>query len=254
MKKLENVLITGVTGSGKSVWVKSMMADIMKALSPEDVKFIVYDAKCVEFVHLKESRYWLKPVMTEAGEFARALEWLKVEVEKRFQMFRVAGVDGIEAFNARRSRAADSLPEHLAEIVLVVDELSDAMIDFDGDGNSLNLADVVPHAREDVERLLVFLLTEGHGAGVRLILVTSRPAQEVFTDKLLAVVPTRVVFKVASEEDSIRLLGQRGARDLQRKGEYLLRAANGVVGVGPVRSISDCEFDRLVSARPTGGV
>ena len=127
MKKLENVLITGVTGSGKSVWVKSMMADIMKALSPEDVKFIVYDAKRVEFVHLKESRYWLKPVMTEAGEFARVLEWLKVEVEKRFQMFRVAGVDGIEAFNARPAfpeeaeRAAAAVLSAFAESASVTD-------------------------------------------------------------------------------------------------------------------------------------
>ena len=46
---LPHLLIGGSTGSGKSVCIKSILSQLMRTKSPDEVKFIIYDEKCIEF-------------------------------------------------------------------------------------------------------------------------------------------------------------------------------------------------------------
>lgn len=141
-----NLLIVGETGSGKLACLKSIMADLMKRYSPENLKFLIYDEKQVEFKEMIDSPYLLKPIIKEPADFRRALEELKLEVEKRFQMY------------IQKGMRAQVLQE--PKIVVVADEFNAFMTLYG----------------EDAEGILTFLFAEGAEADVGMLFSTSRYA------------------------------------------------------------------------------
>ena len=42
---LPHLLIGGCTGSGKSVWIKSILAELMRTKTPDEVQFLLYDSR-----------------------------------------------------------------------------------------------------------------------------------------------------------------------------------------------------------------
>ena len=124
--QLQHMLIGGTTGAGKTVCIKAIMSDLMKDNAPDRLKFVVYDEKGVEFAHLKDTPYWLKPVITEAVDFRKALEELKLIVEERYQMFRQLGADDLDSYNALE---CETKSECLPRIVVVADECAGFMLE-----------------------------------------------------------------------------------------------------------------------------
>lgn len=225
--QLQHLLIVGTTGAGKSVCIKMIMSDLMKDYTPDNLKFVVYDEKCVEFAHLKDSPYWLKPVITEAIDFRKTLEELKLIVEERYQMFRQLGVDDLDSYNALKCEAKS---ECLPRIVVVADECAGFMLE----------------SGEEADGILAFLLSEAHTVGIHFVLATVRAVDCGLLADLIARISPRIVFRVVSSQDSMRFLNQEGAEVLKGKGEFMFLAPDGVTRCGQCRYISDEDFDKQV--------
>ena len=56
---LPHLLIGGSTGSGKSVCIKSILSQLMRTKTPDEVEFIIYDEKCIEFRRMGNCPYSL---------------------------------------------------------------------------------------------------------------------------------------------------------------------------------------------------
>ena len=94
-------------------------------------------------------------------------------------------------------------------IVTVIDEYSD-LVEF-GSRDS----------RRSVKDSILRLAKEGSGVGMRLIMSSRHPAQEV--KSLLPFFPTRLVLRVSDRKDSKRLLKSEAAfRELNSSGEMFL--------------------------------
>lgn len=225
--RLQHLLIAGTTGAGKTVCIKVIMSDLMKAQTSDNVKFVVYDEKCVEFAHLKDSPYWLKPVITEATDFRKTLEELKLIVEKRYQMFRQLGVDDLDSYNALKCEAKS---ECLPRIVVVADECAGFMLE----------------SGEEADGILAFLLSEAYTVGIHFVLATARAVDCGLLADLIARISPRIVFRVVSSQDSMRFLNQEGAEELKGNGEFMLLGSDGVTRRGQCRYISDADFDKQV--------
>ena len=65
-----------------------------------------------------------------------------------------------------------------------------------------------------VKELIYDLALHGHGAGIHLILASQRASDEIFPSELRAIVSTRAVCRVASQEDSWTMLTHLGAEKL----------------------------------------
>ena len=225
--RLQHLLIAGTTGAGKTVCIKVIMSDLMKAQTSDNVKFVVYDEKCVEFAHLKDSPYWLKRVMTETADFRKALEELKLVVENRFQMFRRVGADDFDSYNALK---CETKSECLPRIVVVADECAGFMLE----------------RGEEADGILAFLLSEAHTVGIHFVLATVRAVDCGLLADLISRISSRMVFRVVSPQDSKRFLNQEGAERLKGKGEFMFFGSDGVTRRGQCRYISDEDFDKHV--------
>ena len=211
LAKMPHLLIAGSTGSGKSVSLNCLITSILYKATPDEVRFIFIDPKCVELGIYTDIPHLLTPIITDAGEAANALRWATNEMEIRYRKLARRGVRNIEQYNAfLRSEHArddsDAEPEKpLPCLVLIIDELADLMM----------------AASKEVEASIARLTAKARAVGIHLILATQRPSVDVITGVIKSNLPSRVAFKVASKVDSRTIIDGNGAEQLLGNGDML---------------------------------
>ncbi len=198
LSKMPHLLVAGSTGSGKSVFINSLICSILYKFSPQEVRMIMVDPKMLELSIYEGIPHLLHPVVTEAGKASQALKWAVREMMSRYAMLSEKGAKSISSYNA----TAD---EPLPYIIIVVDELADLMM----------------VSSKDVEASLTRLAQMARAAGIHLVLATQRPSVDVITGLIKANFPARIAFKVASKIDSRTILDTMGADKLIGNGDML---------------------------------
>jgi DNA segregation ATPase FtsK/SpoIIIE, S-DNA-T family len=250
LAKMPHLLVSGTTGSGKSISVNAMIFSILCKAQPEEVRFIMIDPKMLELGVYQGIPHLLTPVVTDMKEAANAFRWCVAEMDRRYSLMASLGVRDVTSFNDKVKRAIESgnplkdpqiMPETqtaeepktlepLPYIVLVVDELADMMM-------------VVG---KKVEELIARIAQKARAAGIHMILATQRPSVDVITGLIKANIPTRIAFQVSSKIDSRTILDQQGAEQLLGYGDmlYLPPGAGMPIRVhGPF--VSEGEMHRL---------
>ncbi len=199
IQKMPHLLIAGATGSGKSVFIHSLMASLLFKASPEEIKFILIDPKRVELVNYNGIPHLLAPVITDIDRAAATFKWLVKEMERRYKLLETAKVRNIDAYNEKSGFQA------LPYIVLVVDEMAEIMV-----------AD--PAA---VEKSIIRLAQLARATGIHLVLALQRPSTNVITGLIKANIPCRIAFNVTSQVDSRVIIDQPGAEKLLGSGDML---------------------------------
>lgn len=201
---MPHLLVAGTTGSGKSAFLTSMLTALLLRHTPDDLRLTLIDPKRVELAAFAGVPHLADEIITETAHVGVVLRRLTELMDRRYELFKAAGVRKIEEYN---DQAADG--ERLARQLLVVDELADLMLQ--------DKAGII-------ERALVRLLSVGRAAGIHLVLATQRPAANVLTGLIRANAPARVVFAVQSHHDSKIALGYTGAEKLRGQGDGLYKA------------------------------
>jgi len=228
--KMPHLLISGATGSGKSVCIKSLIMSILYKASPDEVKMILIDPKVVELSAFNGIPHLLIPVITEPKKAAAALNWAVQEMVRRYKLFADTGVRDIKGYNDTIIQLEEN--EYLPSIVIIIDELSDLMMVAPG----------------EVEDAICRLAQMARAAGMYLVVATQRPSVDVITGLIKANIPSRIAFAVSSQVDSRTILDMGGAEKLLGNGDMLFYP----VGYQkPVRLqgayISDKEIEKVVS-------
>jgi len=200
LERMPHLLISGATGSGKSVCLNSIILSLLYQRSPRELKLILVDPKRVEMTNYNKLPYLLTPVVTEPKKTVNALKWTVKEMDRRFQILSEAGKRNIGDFNAKCD-----LPERLPYIVIIIDEL----------------ADLMAVAARDVEAAIVRLAQMARATGIHLVVATQRPSVDVITGLIKANITARVAFNVASQIDSRTILDIAGAEKLLGNGDML---------------------------------
>jgi len=227
---MPHLLIAGATGSGKSVCLNTIINSLLFKSGPEEVKLLLIDPKMVELTNYNGIPHLLSPVVTSPKKAAISLKWLVREMERRYELFAVAGVRDIGRYNSLVWQD-DSGEErvHLPLIVVIIDELSDLMM-------------VAP---SDVEDSIVRLAQMARAAGIHLVIATQRPSVDVITGLIKANILSRIAFAVSSQIDSRTILDIGGAEKLLGRGDMLYLAAG---NAKPIRVQSAYLSDKDVEA------
>ncbi len=234
--KMPHLLIAGATGSGKSVFINTLIMSILYKASPDEVKFIMIDPKVVELSVYNDLPHLLIPVVTDPKKAAGALNWAVAEMTKRYQAFATEGVRDIKSFNAKADATMYD-PDRpaltkMTQIVVIVDELADLMM-------------VAP---KDVEEAICRLAQLARAAGIHLVLATQRPSVNVITGLIKANMPSRIALSVTSGVDSRTIIDMNGAEKLLGNGDMLFYPTG---YTKPVRIqgayVSDDEIHRVVN-------
>ena len=203
-----HVLVAGGSGSGKSEWLRTAIAGLMLANTPDTLRMAFIDPKVSAFKELRRSRWLLDPsafwVPREGVEIVDFLERLVDEMERRYQRFAQAGVDDLAGY---RDRGAGTMPR----LVCFCDEYF-ALISTDR------------RERKEIERQISILAAKGRAAGVHLVIATQQASREVIKGALDANLPCRVGLRMAKDIESKMLLGTSGAERLTGHGDLLFKA------------------------------
>lgn len=206
---MPHLLIAGSTGSGKSVFTKSIIMELLYRTRPDEVGLIVIDPKKVEFNVFEGIPNLMKSVVTDPGQAVSTLRWAVNEMMIRYERMNKNGVNNIQSYNAKLERGlistAEENPQKMPRIVIVIDELADLMM----------------VAKKEVESYICRLAQLSRAAGIHMVIATQRPSADVITGLIKANIPSRVALKVASGVDSRIILDSMGAEKLLGKGDML---------------------------------
>jgi len=216
LTELPHLLIAGATGSGKSVCINNIILSILYKLNPETVKFIMIDPKRVELNVYNGIPHLLIPIVTDASQAIKVLNWSISEMEKRFKIFAEAGVRNLEGYN-EYVRNINNDTEPLPYIIIVIDELADLMLS----------------SPVKAEESLCRLAQMTRATGIHLIIATQRPSVDIITGSIKVNFPSRIAFAVSTQVDSRTILDVNGAEKLLGNGDMLFSP----VGVSkPIRA------------------
>ena len=214
LTQMPHLLIAGSTGTGKSVFINSLLMGMLYTATPEELKLVLVDPKRLELGLYEDIPHLFTPVVTDAKVASNVLRNATREMERRLKLLAQRGVRNIEQYN-RTFQKNQSLSlfdsvedvEHkpLPYIVIVIDELADLMM---VDTNN-------------VEESITRLAQMARAVGIHLILATQRPSVDVITGLIKANFPARISFRVASKVDSRTILDANGSESLLGKGDML---------------------------------
>jgi S-DNA-T family DNA segregation ATPase FtsK/SpoIIIE len=209
LEKMPHLLIAGATGTGKSVALNAMICSLLYKSKPDEVKIIMVDPKRIELSSYDGIPHLITPVVTSAKKATNALFWAVREMEKRYELLSEMKARNVQQYNQKiekqKKQGKEDLPEKLAYIVVVIDELADLMM----------------LASRDVEVALTRLAQMARAAGIHLMLATQRPSVDVLTGIIKANFPTRLTFQVSSKTDSRTIIDTIGAENLLGNGDML---------------------------------
>ena len=211
---MPHLLIAGSTGTGKSVFINSLMMSILYKATPDDVKMVLVDPKRLELSLYEGIPHLIAPVVTDPKVASNVLRNATKEMENRLKLLAQRGVRNIDQYNRTFLKQQSlSLFENVEEsehkplpyLVIVIDELADLMM---VDTNN-------------VEESITRLAQMARAVGIHLILATQRPSVDVITGLIKANFPARISFRVASKVDSRTILDSNGAESLLGRGDML---------------------------------
>ena len=225
-----HALVAGTTGSGKSIFVNSVIVSLIMRNSPDDLKMVLVDPKKVEMSRYKDMPHLLCPIITDAQEAKLLMDKLCQEMEDRYALFSDNGCSNIKEFN-------EDAPS------LGLEKLPYIMIFFD------EYADMVDQCKE-ISMPVVSIAQKARACGIHLCIATQRPSTNVVTGVIKANLPTHVALMMASYTDSMTIIGEGGAEKLIGKGDMLVQSPL-VSRIGCVR-LQGCFIHRQEISRVVG--
>jgi S-DNA-T family DNA segregation ATPase FtsK/SpoIIIE len=214
LASMPHLLIAGSTGTGKSVFINSLMMSILYKATPDEVKMVLVDPKRLELNLYQGIPHLIAPVVTDPKIASNVLRNATREMENRLKLLAQRGVRNIDQYNRTFQKqqplslfenAAESEHKPLPYLIIIIDELADLMM---VDTNN-------------VEESITRLAQMARAVGIHLILATQRPSVDVITGLIKANFPARISFRVASKVDSRTILDSNGSESLLGKGDML---------------------------------
>lgn len=192
LTQMPHLLVSGATGSGKSVMLHSIINSLL--LTP-NVRLVLMDPKRVEFSCYDGIKPLFAPIAQDVNGALNLLRCLVSEMERRFIRLEKVGVRNIEFF-----------PGKMPYLVLVIDEM----------------ADLMASSKKEFQHLVCKLAQKSRACGIHIVAATQRPSVDVITGVIKANFPARIACRVSSQADSRTILNQGGAEKLLGRGDAIL--------------------------------
>lgn len=232
LAKAPHLLVAGATGTGKSVGLNVIIASLLFARRPSELKMVFVDPKKTEFGgYARLLNHYLavlpdagsaaeekaRAVVKEVGAAERTLRAVCLEMDERYRLLDAAGVPNIVEYRRKwDAHQLDPRDGHrfLPYLVVILDEYAQLVL---GQGS----AEARTKGRS-IMASIVSLAQMGRAAGVHLVIATQTPRKDVVSGLIKANFPMSIAFKTKTWQDSAVILDRAGAEKLVGNGDMLL--------------------------------
>lgn len=207
LNEAPHMLVGGTTGSGKTVFLYSLLTCLLENFKTDEIRLGIVDPKLTNFMFFNQlPNLEHNQVITESEDAAELFRWIaEEEIPRRTQ---VIGGSGSIDINEHNQRSDDPL----RPLVVVVDEYADLI---DGLEDS-----------DEFEKNVRRIAQKARSVGIHLVISTQRPSAQIIDTDLRANLDMRVAFRLPSASDSQVILDESGAEDLGGNGDMLFKEAD----------------------------
>lgn len=196
-----HILISGRTGTGKTILLKTIISSLAVTATPNQVRLCIASPNSGEYNAFSSIPHLLLPIINTVERTESTIYWLNAEIDRRYRVFAESSVSNFDSYKTKYPD--DNMPR----IVMIIDGFSE----FRGVG--------MDNAFYDSMTKIVEL---GSRVGIHLIISTQLPSARIISGIIKAGLTTRICFQVKSFTDSIVAIGQGGAEKLVAMGDLLL--------------------------------
>ena len=190
-----HAFVLGQSGSGKSVFLHSVLIELVKKYHPSDLCLYLLDFKLggVEFNRYRDIKH-VKALLVDNSDIQITLEILRDlsnQMRERGKMLREAGVSNIKEYNQKYPN------EHLPQILFVADECHE-LFNMQGRGSRM--------VKQEIQTIITKIAKEGRSQGVHLLLATQTLAGAEISNEILNNITDHYLLKcsIADSEKMVR--------------------------------------------------
>jgi S-DNA-T family DNA segregation ATPase FtsK/SpoIIIE len=210
---MPHALITGSTGSGKSVFEASIISALSLYRSSNELEFYLVDTKMVDLPLFNKLPH-VKQVADDVPKFHNMMQHIMQTTRKRLSILQNASCRKIQDYHKLMGGEINTMPY----IIVMLDEFGDLMDSDSAIRKSGDTLDDVPTVKQWIKSASQIC----RAAGVHLICCTQRASVKVVDGDIKTNLPCRISFRLPTQIDSRTILGVGGAENLLGKGDMLV--------------------------------
>ncbi len=199
-----HILVAGTTGSGKSIFIHSIISTLIMRNSPNDLKLVLVDPKRVEMVKYRDIPHLLCPIINDPTKAKPLLDKLVDEMNARYDLFSQG--DGFSDINEYNEYAEANGLDKIPIIIAILDEFGD-----------------LTQSCKDISRPVLLLGQKARACGIHMLIATQSPTSDIITGTIKSNLPTHVALSCSTPTQSVTILGEGGAEKLLGRGDMLVQ-------------------------------
>ena len=209
ISEIPHLLVCGVSGSGKTSFIQTVITYLAINYRSEEVNFLIYDSKYVDYSMFNTLPHIVMPVIKDDKKAIDVISQLSVECNWRLKQLTNCSVRDIFSYNKQCDITAK---ERLSHLFVVLDDFSSMRLDV------------------ETTALLKNILSIGRAVGIHFIFVTSAVSpSKILVKDILTYVPGRICFCVSNGIDSKLVVDKTGAENLSIPGKLIFKWRNNFV-------------------------
>lgn len=204
-------IIAGMTGSGKSEWIITMILSLAMQFHPHDVSFLLIDYKGGGMAKAFETLPHVAGIITNLdGQFIqRSLVCIESELTRRQQVFAATckqlQVASMDIYQYQQYYHNGQLKEPMSHLLIIADEFAE-----------------LKQQQQEFMGQLIRMARIGRSLGIHLILATQKP-NGVVDDQIWSNARFRVCLKVQEKADSMDMIKREEGALLKQSGRFYLQ-------------------------------
>jgi S-DNA-T family DNA segregation ATPase FtsK/SpoIIIE len=205
LNKMPHGLIAGTSGSGKSVFIDTVIVSLLLRNRPDQLKLILIDPKFTGLNIYRDLPHLACPVITDMKLARSSFEWAIDLMESRYRKLKENDCRDADSFN-RAIQDGIIAEAKMYSLLIIIEEFSDLVGQV-----------------KDIVELVIRLAQKARAANIHLLIAVQRPTVDIINGSIKGNLDTRFAFKTFSNSDSQVILDQPGAEKLLGYGDMIYK-------------------------------
>lgn len=211
-----HLLIRGVSGTGKSRLIHSLLLSLLMKFTPNQVRFMILDSTLLEYSIYNSIPHLFFPVVSRQDKIELCLTWVCDEIRRREAV--LADNNARDIFEYReKTTSKDITSQEVPDLFVIIDDI----------------VDLIPRNAKPIILLVDYIAAHGRPVGIHLVLSSKHVEFDTTFSATKANIFNRISFKTTNPKESVAVLDCEGAEMLYGTGDILYRH-------GSLQSLTRC--------------